>query len=249
MSVHLAASVPTRTSCEPAFRRAQRCAISTQWSLARARAPSLGPAPQSSESNRSRASGWLDLRPGQHTNAGAVWHARCTNPEQRSGAMDGPSTCGAHRARKRLSSDSRSRAEAREQTRGGALMNRLIARPLGTIVISLSLSATAFGQQATPPSSPSAARPAPAAPQNPVASPRRANGYVSPWGWGPYSYGAWVRHPWHPVGWRGGWVAHPQIVVRLHGASMGPGSRVTAPGFRGHAFGAGAGRMRAGGRR
>jgi hypothetical protein len=39
--------------------------------------------------------------------------------------------------------------------------------------------------------------------------------YVSPWGWGPYRYGAWVVHPWRPVGWRGGWVAHPQVVVHL----------------------------------
>ncbi len=39
--------------------------------------------------------------------------------------------------------------------------------------------------------------------------------YVSPWGWGPYRYGAWVRHPWRPYGWRGGWVAHPHVVVRL----------------------------------
>jgi hypothetical protein len=42
--------------------------------------------------------------------------------------------------------------------------------------------------------------------------------YVSPWGWGPYRYGYWVRHPWHPVGWHGRWVAHPRVVVRL-----GPG--------------------------
>jgi hypothetical protein len=41
--------------------------------------------------------------------------------------------------------------------------------------------------------------------------------YVSPWGWGPYHYGAWVRHPWRPVGWRGGWVAHPRVTVRLGG--------------------------------
>jgi hypothetical protein len=41
--------------------------------------------------------------------------------------------------------------------------------------------------------------------------------YVSPWGWGPYHYGAWVVHPWHPVGWRGGWVAHPNVFVRLGG--------------------------------
>lgn len=42
--------------------------------------------------------------------------------------------------------------------------------------------------------------------------------YISPWGWGPYRYGAWVSHPWRPVGWRGGWVAHPHVVVRLGGA-------------------------------
>lgn len=41
--------------------------------------------------------------------------------------------------------------------------------------------------------------------------------YVSPWGFGPYHYGVWVRHPWHPVGWRGGWVAHPSVVVRIGG--------------------------------
>jgi hypothetical protein len=44
--------------------------------------------------------------------------------------------------------------------------------------------------------------------------------YVSPWGAGPYRYGVWVRHPWHPVGWHGAWVAHPRVVVRLGG---GPG--------------------------
>ena len=42
--------------------------------------------------------------------------------------------------------------------------------------------------------------------------------YVSPWGPGPYRYGVWIRHPWHPVGWHGRWVAHPGVVVRL-----GPG--------------------------
>jgi hypothetical protein len=40
--------------------------------------------------------------------------------------------------------------------------------------------------------------------------------YVSPWGWGPYHYGVWVRHPWHPYGWRGGWVARPRVIVHLH---------------------------------
>jgi hypothetical protein len=39
--------------------------------------------------------------------------------------------------------------------------------------------------------------------------------YVSPWGWGPYHYGVWVRHPWHPVGFHGYWVARPHVVVRL----------------------------------
>ncbi len=39
--------------------------------------------------------------------------------------------------------------------------------------------------------------------------------YVSPWGGGPYRYGLWVRHPWHPVGLHGYWVAHPHVVVRL----------------------------------
>jgi hypothetical protein len=42
--------------------------------------------------------------------------------------------------------------------------------------------------------------------------------YVSPWGWGPYHYGLWVRHPWHPVGLHGYWVARPHVGVRLgHG--------------------------------
>jgi hypothetical protein len=41
--------------------------------------------------------------------------------------------------------------------------------------------------------------------------------YVSPWGPGPYRYGAWVRRPWHPVGWRGAWVARPGVVIRLGG--------------------------------
>jgi hypothetical protein len=39
--------------------------------------------------------------------------------------------------------------------------------------------------------------------------------YVSPWGWGGYRYGIWARHPWHPPGWHGYWVAHPRVVVRL----------------------------------
>jgi len=41
--------------------------------------------------------------------------------------------------------------------------------------------------------------------------------YVSPWGLGPYHYGVWVRHPWHPVGFHGYWVAHPHVTVRLGG--------------------------------
>jgi hypothetical protein len=50
--------------------------------------------------------------------------------------------------------------------------------------------------------------------------------YVSPWGVGPYYYGGWVRHPWHPVGWRGGWVAQPRVFVRLGGhAGYGYGAR------------------------
>ena len=39
--------------------------------------------------------------------------------------------------------------------------------------------------------------------------------YVSPWGWGPYHYGLWARHPWHPVGLHGYWVGRPRTVVRL----------------------------------
>jgi hypothetical protein len=39
--------------------------------------------------------------------------------------------------------------------------------------------------------------------------------YVSPWGPGPYYYGIWFRHPWHPVGWHGYWVAHPRAIDRL----------------------------------
>jgi hypothetical protein len=39
--------------------------------------------------------------------------------------------------------------------------------------------------------------------------------YVSPWGWGPYHYGLWVRHPWHPVGLHGYWVARPGAAGRL----------------------------------
>jgi hypothetical protein len=39
--------------------------------------------------------------------------------------------------------------------------------------------------------------------------------YVSPWGVGPYRYGLWVRHPWHPVGLHGYWVARPYVGARL----------------------------------
>jgi hypothetical protein len=41
--------------------------------------------------------------------------------------------------------------------------------------------------------------------------------YVSPWGWGPYHYGVWVRHPFAPRGYRGRWVARPHVVVHLGG--------------------------------
>lgn len=38
--------------------------------------------------------------------------------------------------------------------------------------------------------------------------------YVSPWGWGPFHYGVWVRRPWHPAGVHY-WVAPHHVVVRL----------------------------------
>jgi hypothetical protein len=41
--------------------------------------------------------------------------------------------------------------------------------------------------------------------------------YVSPWGWGPYFYGRWVLHPWHPLGLHGYWVARPGVAGRLGG--------------------------------
>jgi hypothetical protein len=41
--------------------------------------------------------------------------------------------------------------------------------------------------------------------------------YVSPWGWGPYRYGVWVRHPFAPRGWHRTWVARPHVVVHLGG--------------------------------
>ena len=37
--------------------------------------------------------------------------------------------------------------------------------------------------------------------------------YVSPWGSGPYHYGAWVRRPWAPRGWHGAWVAQDEHAV------------------------------------
>jgi hypothetical protein len=43
------------------------------------------------------------------------------------------------------------------------------------------------------------------------------NWYISPWGVGAYHYGLWVRHPWRPMGWRGGWVAGPRVFVHLGG--------------------------------
>jgi hypothetical protein len=39
--------------------------------------------------------------------------------------------------------------------------------------------------------------------------------YVSPWGGGLYHYGAWIHHPWHPVGMHGYWVARPGVVRRF----------------------------------
>jgi len=58
--------------------------------------------------------------------------------------------------------------------------------------------------------------------------------YVSPWGIGPYYYGGWVRHPWHPVGWRGGWVAQPRVFVRLGGhAGWGRGYGRVGGGWHG----------------
>jgi hypothetical protein len=61
------------------------------------------------------------------------------------------------------------------------------------------------------------------------------NWYVAPWGLGPYRYGAWVVHPWRPVGWRGGWVAHPTVVVHLggyRGAGFGARPVIHGGGFR-----------------
>jgi hypothetical protein len=56
--------------------------------------------------------------------------------------------------------------------------------------------------------------------------------YISPWGFGPYRYGVWVHHPWHPVGWRGGWVAHPHVIVHIGGGYHGYGHG----GFHGGGF-------------
>jgi hypothetical protein len=41
--------------------------------------------------------------------------------------------------------------------------------------------------------------------------------YISPWGYGPYHYGVWVRHPFVPRGWHGRFVARPHVVVHLGG--------------------------------
>jgi len=40
--------------------------------------------------------------------------------------------------------------------------------------------------------------------------------YLSPWGWGAYSFGLWVTHPWRPWGWSRSWVASPHLVNRLN---------------------------------
>jgi hypothetical protein len=65
------------------------------------------------------------------------------------------------------------------------------------------------------------------------------NWYVSPWGAGAYHYGLWVRHPWHPVGWRGGWVAHPNVFVRLGGHAAFRGRAVVRGGYGGGHYGGG----------
>lgn len=47
--------------------------------------------------------------------------------------------------------------------------------------------------------------------------------YVSPWGPGPYYYGSWVRHVWHPAGWHHGFIAHPRARRAMpHHANTGP---------------------------
>jgi hypothetical protein len=72
--------------------------------------------------------------------------------------------------------------------------------------------------------------------------------YISPWGWGPYLYGAWVLHPWLPLGWRGGWVAGPGISVRLGGrAGYRGGAAIRGPGAWHGTVHAGAPGGRAGG--
>jgi hypothetical protein len=38
---------------------------------------------------------------------------------------------------------------------------------------------------------------------------------VSPWGFGNFYFGAWVRHAWHPAGWQHGWIAHPRVREKL----------------------------------
>jgi hypothetical protein len=58
--------------------------------------------------------------------------------------------------------------------------------------------------------------------------------YVTPWGFGPYYYGAWVHRPWRPVGWRGGWVARPHVIVRIGGGYRGYGHGGYHGGHGGH---------------
>jgi hypothetical protein len=45
--------------------------------------------------------------------------------------------------------------------------------------------------------------------------------YVSPWGPGRFYWGPWYRHPWHPVGMHGYWLARPGIGFRLGGGYHG----------------------------
>ncbi len=59
------------------------------------------------------------------------------------------------------------------------------------------------------------------------------NWYISPWGAGAYHYGVWVRRPWHPVGWRGGWVAGPHVFVHLGGHAPYRGRVVVHGGYGG----------------
>lgn len=46
--------------------------------------------------------------------------------------------------------------------------------------------------------------------------------YVSPWGFGAYTFGPWVRHVWRPAGWHHGWVAHPRVIVHVQRAHAMP---------------------------